>query len=610
MGAPRATPHGFTRRLAIETPESVVIELELAGIGSRFAAAVYDVLVMLLLFLAAALVFAFVARGGALGAWATAVIILVLFLIFWGYFALCEGLMNGRTPGKKQFGLRVVMDTGHPLTLGAAVTRNLVRIVDFQLGYLVGCAFIFLHPHHKRLGDIVAGTIVVRDRPAEQRLAVTAEIPVAVAATTVATAATEAHAAPVVVADAPELTDEEYRLLEQFLMRRVQLEPAVRNRLAHGLVRRFDQLLPRGSRGVETRLEALFALERTRRSGALGGSRAARGGVASGSSRFVSRRQSVWEAFRAEALTAEQTGLRRYSGEALTAFAARYREVTADLARARTYAVDPRVIAYLERTVSAGHNALYGLRGVRRVPLARLALRDLPATVWNARAYVLAAFLLTAMPAVGGYALLREEPQRAAELLPDGMIARAEAGVAESRAGVGYAEMPSLFLPIMATSIIANNVQVAFQAFAMGITAGIGTVWVLFINGLSIGAVLGLFANYGLLGWILTFVAGHGVLELTAIFIAGGAGLMIGRALVAPGDAPRRDALVVAGRKAVLLVGFAALLLLLAGTIEGLLSASAAPAVFKLGVSAASAFLLVLFALAGRRSGATRPAAP
>ncbi len=161
--------------------------------------------------------------------------------------------------------------------------------------------------------------------------------------------------------------------------------------------------------------------------------------------------------------------------------------------------------------------------------------------------------------------------------MPNGMIARAEGGEYQRAAGRGYAEAPSPYLPFMASAIITNNVQVAFGAFALGITAGIGTVLVLVFNGLFFGAVLGLFANYHLAGWILTFVAGHGVLELTAIFIAGGAGLLVGRALVAPGDLARRDALVVHGRLAIRLVGAAACLLILAGLIEGFLSASGAP---------------------------------
>ena len=585
MDAPRVTRRGLTRRVAIETPESVVLELELAGLGSRFAAAVADMALLLLLLISALLALAFLGGSKGLGAWAGAAIILVGFVILWGYFALCEGLMNGQTPGKKAVGLRVVMDTGHPVTFAAAVTRNLLRVVDSQPGFLyfVGSVFIFFNGQHRRLGDLVAGTMVIRDRPTDQRLALA--VGVAVDAS--------------IMAEAPELSDEEFRLLEQFLARREQFDPPVRTRVAQGLVRRFAERLPREARGVEGRLEALHTVEHARRGGAMA---SARRGAAGATTRFIARRQGAWESFRSAALEAEKSGLRTMTGEALTVFAARYREAAADLARARTYGVDARVIDYLERAVSAGHNALYGLRGVARVPLRRLVLRDLPAAVWDARAYVFAAFLITALPAISGYLLLREQPARAAELLPDQMIARAEAGLSDSRQGIGYAQMPSPFLPIMASSIIANNVQVAIAAFAFGITAGIGTVWVLFFNGLSIGAVIGLFANYGLAGWLLTFIAGHGVLELTAIFIAGGAGLRIAHGLLVPGALPRRDALVVAGRHALLLVAFAACLLLLAGTIEGLLSASDAPSAIKLGVSGASAVLLVLLAIEGRRA--------
>jgi uncharacterized membrane protein SpoIIM required for sporulation len=111
--------------------------------------------------------------------------------------------------------------------------------------------------------------------------------------------------------------------------------------------------------------------------------------------------------------------------------------------------------------------------------------------------------------------------------------------------------------------------------------------------------VLGLFAHYGLAGWLRTCVAGHGVLELTAIFIAGGAGLLVARGLIAPGDLTRRDALVLAGRRAGQLVAAAVLLLCLAGAIEGLLSASDAAPVYKYAVSAASVALLACYFASG-----------
>src|SRR5437879_3635645 len=169
--------------------------------------------------------------------------------------------------------------------------------------------------------------------------------------------------------------------------------------------------------------------------------------------------------------------------------AAEYREVASDLARARTYGVDPRLLEYLERVVSAGHNALYGRHIGQRVPIVRLALRELPAAVVEARAFVLAGLLLFALPAVTGSLAIRERPAIAEEVLPDEMIARARAGAGRRADGGGYAEAPSMYLPVVASRIITNNVQVAFFAFAFGITAGIGTLLLLTLHGLFLGAV-------------------------------------------------------------------------------------------------------------------------
>src|SRR6266704_3280077 len=168
----------FTRRLGIETPEHLVLELELAGLGSRMAATVCDAGLLVLAFVLLGLAIQLLPTptgGDAVGPWSTLaaiVLILTVFLLFWGYFLLFEAFNDGRTPGKRLMGIRVLMDTGHPLTFTAAAVRNLVRIVDMQpvLTYLVGLGFVLFHPQNKRLGDIVAGTVVVRDRPEDVRL--------------------------------------------------------------------------------------------------------------------------------------------------------------------------------------------------------------------------------------------------------------------------------------------------------------------------------------------------------------------------------------------------------------------------------------------------------
>src|SRR6185503_4010874 len=121
--------------------------------------------------------------------------------------------------------------------------------------------------------------------------------------------------------------------------------------------------------------------------------------------------------------------------------------------------------------------------------------------------------------------------------------------------------------PLMATSIIANNVTVAFYCFAGGIFFGVGSLAMLALNGLQIGSSTGHFANLGLFGYLWTFIAGHGLLELFAIWVAGAAGLLLGRAVIAPGDLTRRDALVVNGRLAMALIGATVVLLLIAGLV-------------------------------------------
>jgi uncharacterized membrane protein SpoIIM required for sporulation/uncharacterized RDD family membrane protein YckC len=582
----------------------VVLEYELAGLGSRGAAAIIDSILLSLLNVAVIIVAGFALGvseifGPTAAVWALVMFLILVFLVTWGYYVLFEALGGGRTPGKRRLGIRVVMDTGHPVTFGAAAVRNLLRIADMQPTptYFLGWIFVFLHPQNKRLGDIVAGTVVVRDRPDDFGLGAMA----------VAAPAEDADESPDL--GPPELSDDEFRLLDQFLGRMDALEPTRRLRLLYDLVGRFAPRFPRRDPNPGAFLTHLHETEQAKRRSRFGTRRGA--GVSRTTvpaERFVARKRDGWEAFRRLAAAAEARGLRRLAGSDITAFAAQYREVAADLARARTYRVDPRVVAYLERVVSAGHNALYGARRVRRARMIPLLLRDFPAAVVQGRGYVLVAFLLFMLPAIAGYVVIRERPDVVHQVLPDGIIARAEEGAAQQAEGIGYAETPSMFLPLVATSIIANNVQVAIGAFALGVTGGIGTVFVLVFNGLFIGAIIGLFANYGLAGWILTFVAGHGVLELTAIFIAGGAGLVVARALIAPGDVTRRDALVVQGTVALRMFGTAAVILLLAGTIEGLLSASDAPAGYKFGVSAISGVLLVLYFWNGWKSREARGA--
>jgi uncharacterized RDD family membrane protein YckC len=165
-------------QLNIDTPELVDIEMPLAGIGSRFIALLVDMLIWFagfIFFLILLLIFlkpGSLAFAGITEKWAVAIVIFIVFLLFWGYFTLFEAFWNGRTPGKRVARIRVIQRSGRAISLFESMARNLVRYVDMQPFpmYAVGVIAIFSTRQHQRLGDLAAGTLVVRDRVEEAPL--------------------------------------------------------------------------------------------------------------------------------------------------------------------------------------------------------------------------------------------------------------------------------------------------------------------------------------------------------------------------------------------------------------------------------------------------------
>ena len=574
------------------------VRFELAGLGSRAAAAITDVVLISLLLVPLQIAADQLGLKTVLGRWASALIYLLLSFALFAYYILFEGLNRGRTPGKILLGIRVVMDTGRPITLAAAALRNLVRAAEYAALILPAALTMLLHRSNKRLGDLAAGTIVVRDHATEWGLAPPAR----------------AGEDPVEVGP-PELSEEEFRLLDRLLARLSDLTPEVQVRMTVELARRFETRVPRRTTDPQEYLVALFDEERRKRRSRFA-TRAASGAgrTTVTAERFVARKQDAWEAFRRTAARIERAGLRALAAAEIPAFAARYREVAADLARARTYGVSPEVVAYLERLVAAGHNALYRARSRGRLPIAPYVLRDFPAAVVESWRYVLVAFLLFTVPAAVGYAVLRERPELAEEIAPPVMVSRAEQAAERQARGVGYAQAENEDRPVLASWIISNNIMVCLAALAGGLVVGVLTVLSLVYNGLSLGVGFGVFANHHAAGYLATFIAGHGVLELTAVFISGGAGFRLAQALVAPGDLTRKDALVLQGAVALRMIGSVVCLLTVAGAIEGLVSASDAAPAYKFAVSGASAVLLVCYFASGwaylrGRAGAAAPAA-
>jgi uncharacterized RDD family membrane protein YckC len=166
-------------QLTIDTPEQVSIRFPIAGMGSRFLAILIDTLLQIAAYVALVLVFILVLSAAPKGGsgelsragekWLVAGLILVHFVMYWGYFTLFEAFWNGQTPGKKLFKIRVIQDSGRQITFFEAMIRNLIRVVDMLPSfYLVGVIAMACNRRHKRLGDLAAGTLVVHERASEE----------------------------------------------------------------------------------------------------------------------------------------------------------------------------------------------------------------------------------------------------------------------------------------------------------------------------------------------------------------------------------------------------------------------------------------------------------
>jgi uncharacterized membrane protein SpoIIM required for sporulation len=266
-----------------------------------------------------------------------------------------------------------------------------------------------------------------------------------------------------------------------------------------------------------------------------------------------------------------------------------YRRTSADLARAKTRysttSAGKELVRSLNDLVLRAHAQVYSAPSPQSANALDFIRFGFPATFrrhWRAIA-LSATFMF--LPALLAYMAVLFNPDNAPLFVPDTAIEQVQKR-AEQKIVVGWGartefESP-LSSPEMSSRIMTNNIRVTLFAVAFGITAGIGTALALIFNGLMIGGLAGVASNVhaDLLFWAV--VLPHGVLELTAISIAGGAGLLLARALYAPGDRPRRDALRLAGIEAVQLLLGVAILLICAGLIEGFITPLPIPPLMKL----------------------------
>ena len=240
----------FDDHHTIDTPEQTRLEFAIAGIGTRFLALTVDLLIQGAAGVALIIIVVLVSLTGLFnglplsGQWVAALLIAFTFLSHFGYFTVFEILWRGQTPGKRMVHIRVVKDSGRTLSASEAILRNLMRIVD-QLPalYAVGILSALFTAQNQRLGDLMAGSIVVREASLSQMRPVWDSA---------------AAASSVGAAHSQQLSDDDLALIETFLARRSELAASVRSRMASEIL---ERLQARSTVHVDNGLSAESVLE-------------------------------------------------------------------------------------------------------------------------------------------------------------------------------------------------------------------------------------------------------------------------------------------------------------------------------------------------------------
>ena len=294
---------------------------------------------------------------------------------------------------------------------------------------------------------------------------------------------------------------------------------------------------------------------------------------------WIDLRKDNWNRLDALLRQVESQGLRSLSQSELRDLGLLYRQAAADLSAVRADRSSRTLEQYLNKLVARAHNFVYSGSRTSLAGLWQFMVHGYPRLLRRLSGYVWLATAITLAAAAIGVFITLVRPQFGEIFLG-----------ADKMEGIRqhHLWMDSILSakPQTSSSIMTNNIMVCFLTFATGIGAGIGTLYMLFNNGLMIGTIATVCARYHLSLSLWSFIAAHGALELPSIMLAGAAGLRLAAGILFPGMLRRTDALALAGLEAVQLVAGTIPLLTIAGTLEAFLSPTHAPNALKFGVGA------------------------
>jgi uncharacterized membrane protein SpoIIM required for sporulation len=312
--------------------------------------------------------------------------------------------------------------------------------------------------------------------------------------------------------------------------------------------------------------------------------------------RFIDKRKTAWQRLEDLLKLLDSSSLRRLHREEVRELGRIYRRTASDLAIARAESRDPRLINYLNSLVIRAHGRIYQADAQGGARIRNFFAREFPQTFRRTWRYTMVSFAVFFIFAVIGFVGTKYDPEFS-ELV--GVPPAFRELYIETK--THWWEDLNEANQVGASSIFTHNIQVTIYTFAFGAMFGVGTLFYLAYNGAVIASVLALTYRAGFGNALLTFMAGHGVIELSCIFIAGGAGLLIGSAILMPGDLSRADAMKSRGKDAIRLMMGVAVLLVVAGIIEGFISPAPIPAAIKFSIAGITGISLYSYLLlAGR----------
>lgn len=452
-------------------------------------------------------------------------------LIYLAYHPALEVVMRGRTPGKRMAGVRIVSIAGQTPTVGALLIRNVFRLIDsLPLFYILGLGVALFSRRHVRIGDIAAGTLLVFEN-------------------------TSANRKPGL---ANHVGQADLELLNDIVERWSTLGRAARQRLAVKYLDKMGETLSvderTDERALYARLEHLLATSKS--------DQVAPTPLVT----WLKSRQANWENLKTLLKIERATGALKV--EEAKGLIQGFRSLVRDVSLARSTIPASRLTGQLEALLAETHDTIYRAPHNLRQDFTQLIRKEVPAVVASLRGVILATMALFIGSAAAGWLLVYSYPELASLIASEEMINSVQRGELWTDGLLNI--VPSAWLSL---SIMTNNILVTLFAFVLGALYGLGTIYIVSLNGLMLGGAFAFTAQYDLDGRLFKFIVAHGVVELSIVCIAAAAGIQLGEALARPGKyTTRAEAFRAAVTQAGKLLPVCALFLVGAGLIEGYIS--------------------------------------